>query len=340
MQVPTQMQASVLTAKKQLEIQQRPVPQPEADQVLIKISSVGVCGSDVHFYEEGRLGDWELSGPLVLGHEASGTIVAVGSDVSDERIGQRVAIEPQRPNPTSAESLRGDYNLDPDMEFYAIPGVDGAFQEFATIQSHFAFPVPDTVSDDAAALLEPLSVAIATARKAHFSPGQRIFIAGAGPIGLITAQTALAYGVREVVISDVDEQRREAALKFGATTTLDAKTEAPESGSFDSFIDASGAEVAVAAGIDSVRPGGYAILVGMGSPNMTLPVSTIMNREINVTGVFRYTNTWPTAIKLVEDGLIDLDSLVTGHFDLEHVAQALDSTRNPQTLKSIVKPGL
>ena len=336
--IPKTMRASVLTKAKTLEIQERPLPKLSPDEVLIQVASVGVCGSDVQFYEEGRLSDWIVTEPLVLGHEASGTIVAVGADIASERIGERVAIEPQRPSITSDETRRGAYNLDPAMEFYAVPGVDGAFQEFVTIQSHFAFAIPDSISFDAAALAEPLSVAIATAQKAEFTIGQRIFIAGAGPIGLITAQVARAYGAREIIVSDISDKRLEAALENGATSVMNAAQESPAGLEADAFVDASGAEKAVHSGINAVRPGGHAVLVGMGPADMKLPVSTIMNKEILLTGVFRYANTWPTAINLLADGIVKLDSLVTGHFGLEQVGAALESTHLPDTLKSIVVP--
>lgn len=338
--IPNSMRASVLTEAQKIEMQERPVPKPAHDEVLIKVASVGVCGSDVHFYEHGKLGDWIVQEPLVLGHEASGTIVAVGADVSPNRIGQRVSIEPQRPSHTSVEVLRGQYNLDPEMKFYATPGVDGAFQEYVTIQSHFAFAVPDSISDDAAALLEPLSVAIATARKANLAPDQRIFIAGAGPIGLIISQVARAYGVREVIVSDTDPARLAAARRLGASDVIDASEESPGYLGVDAFIDASGAENAIRGGIEAVRPAGHVVLVGMGANHMSLPVTAIMNNEIQLTGVFRYTNTWPTAINLVADGYVKLDELVTGHFGLESVSEALASTRMSGTLKAVVVPTL
>lgn len=335
---PDTMRASVLTAARSLEIQQRPVPTPAGDEVLIKVSAVGICGSDVHFYQDGQLGDWTVREPLVLGHEAAGQIVAVGADVAEGRIGERVAIEPQHPCPTSPETLGGRYNLDPHMRFYAVPGVDGAFQEYVTIQAHFAFPVPETISDDAAALMEPLSVAIAAARKAELTVGARVHIAGAGPIGLLMAQVARAYGAREILVSDIAAGRRTAALRFGATDVLDPAQQEPPARSVDTFIDASGANPAVTAGIGAVRPAGRVVLVGMGAKEMTLPVSTIMDREIVLTGVFRYTNTWPTAIGMAVDGIVDLDAMVTGHYGLADVAAALDSTSAPGTLKSIVNP--
>jgi len=338
--VPESMAANVLIRAGHVEMQERRVPTPAPDEVLVKVTAVGVCGSDVHFFHEGRLGDWVVEEPLVLGHESGGVIVAVGSDVSPERIGERVSIEPQHPSTTSAETLRGDYNLDPHMRFYAVPGTDGAFQEYVTIQSHFAFAIPDSVSDWAAALLEPLSVAVATGRKAGFSVGDRVLITGAGPVGLAVAQVARAAGATEVFVSDISEARRDAALRFGATTALDpiADADAIRTVAADSFVDASGAAAAVRSGIDSLRPGGRAVLVGMGLPELALPITQIQNKELVLTGVFRYANTWPAAIALVASGQVDLDGMVTGTFSLDHVKDALESTTDAGTIKSVVEP--
>src|SRR5665647_1365906 len=294
--IPLTMRASVLVKRGTLVVEERPVPAVDADQVLVKVASVGVCGSDVHFYKEGSLGSWVLDKPLVLGHESGGTIVAVGSSVDPARVGQRVSIEPQRPTPTSRETLIGRYNLDPGMEFYAIPNVDGAFAEYVTLQAHFAHLVPDSVSDDAAALMEPLCLAIATARKAGLTVGSRVLITGAGPIGIVTAQVAIAYGASEVIVTDIDAERRAVAATFGATRVIDPITEnVGELGlAVDAFIEASGAVAAVTSGIRAVRPGGTVVLVGMGAQEIPLPIPVIQSNELIVTGVFRYANTWPT----------------------------------------------
>lgn len=339
-QIPETMRASVLLEAGRLELQQRDVPTPAADEVLVRVNAVGVCGSDVHFFHEGSLGDWTVTEPLVLGHESAGVIVGVGADVDPARIGQRVSIEPQHPSTTSEETLRGAYNLDPHMRFYAVPGTDGAFQEYAVIQSHFAHDVPDTVTDAAAALLEPLSVAIASGRKAGFTAGSRVLITGAGPVGLAVAQIARVSGATEILITDLSPERREAAVRFGATSALDpiADQDAIRRAAVDSFIDASGAASAVEAGLESLRPGGRAVLVGMGRPRFELPISRIQNNELWVTGVFRYANTWPTAIALVAGGMVDLDGMVTGTFGLDRVQDALESTSAPGTIKSIVDP--
>jgi L-iditol 2-dehydrogenase len=226
------------------------------------------------------------------------------------------------------------------MEFYATPPIDGAFAGYVTIESEFAHAVPDALSDEAAALLEPLSVAITTMRKAHIVPGSRILIAGAGPIGIICAQAARAFGAAEIIISDLVPERRERALGYGATRVIDpAETDLATAGlDVDAFVDASGAPRAVHSGIRAVRPAGHAVLVGLGNPEMMLPVEHIQNLEISVTGIFRYTGTWPAAIHMVASGQVDLDSLVTGRFDLAHVEEALESDLDPQSLKSVVYP--
>lgn len=334
------MRTSVLLGKRSLTIEDRPIPVPDPDQVLIEVAAVGVCGSDVHYYREGRIGDFIVDSPLVLGHEASGTIVGVGSQVSPERIGQRVAIEPQRPCGHCRECRSGAYNLCPKMEFFATPPIDGAFCGYVTIQDDFAHSIPDAMSFEAAALCEPLSVAIAAMRKAGVVPGTSILIAGAGPIGTICAQTAKAFGAAEIIVTDLVPDKRERVLGFGATRVIDPVAEDVTTLGLDvdAFVDATGAPQAVYSGITCVRPGGAAVLVGMGQPDLTLPVIHLQNLEVTVTGIFRYTNTWPAAIHLVSSGQVDLDSLVTGRYDLDHVEEALESDLDPANLKSIVQP--
>lgn len=340
MTIPRSMRAAVLVRAGEVRLQERPVPAPAPDEVLVQVSAVGVCGSDVHFYKEGRLGDWIVEEPLVLGHESGGRIVAVGRDVAADRVGERVSIEPQHPSPSSAETLRGEYNLDPHMRFYAVPGTDGAFCEYVTIQSHFAHGVPDSVSDGAAALLEPLSVAIAAGRKAHVGLGSRVLVTGAGPVGLAVAQVARASGSAEVLVTDISADRREAALRFGATAALDpvAEADAVAASGVDAFIDASGAGAAVHAGLEALRPAGHAVLVGMGLAELPFPVTRIQNNELVVTGVFRYANTWPTAVSMAASGQVDLDAMITGTFGLAQTAEALESTTAPGTIKSVVAP--
>lgn len=333
------MQVSVLTGPSEIRLEERPVPTPAPDEVLVRITAVGVCGSDAHYYREGRIGDHIVNGPLVLGHEAAGVIVAVGSTVADTRIGQRVSIEPQRPDPTSAQSREGRYNLCPAMEFFATPPIDGALAEYVLIQSVFAHSVPDEITDEAAALFEPLSVGIASAQKARISAGSSVLIAGAGPVGLVTAQVARAFGATEVIVSDIDASRRANAASFGATQVLDPAVDDVRALEVDSFIDASGAARAVVDGIHSVRPAGTVVLVGMGGSDYAVPISVIQNRELVLTGVFRYANTWPIARALVLAGLVDLDSMVTARFGLDGVEDALNADKESGSIKAVVIPG-
>jgi L-iditol 2-dehydrogenase len=333
------MRASVMTGVGTLQIEDRPVPSPATHEVLVEVAAVGVCGSDVHYYRHGRIGDFVVEEPMILGHELSGRIVAVGDGVDPDRVGQRVAVEPQHPCRRCKQCLAGRYNLCPEMKFYATPPVDGAFCRYVTIDDDMAHAVPDSVSDEAAALLEPLSVAVATMRKAHVVPGSSILIAGAGPIGVICAQAARAFGAARIVVTDLVASRREKALQFGATEVLDpTAVDVSAIEPVDAFVDATGVPVAVVSGIKAVGPAGHVVLVGMGADEYALPVSHIQNLEINVTGVFRYTDTWPAAIHLAASGAVDLDAMVTGRYDLEHVGEALDSDTDPASLKSIVHP--
>jgi L-iditol 2-dehydrogenase len=334
--IPSTMWASVLKKINLIELEERPVPSCAPDEVLIQVSSVGVCGSDVHYYRHGRIGDYVVEGPLVLGHEVSGRIVAVGDAVDAGRVGERVAIEPQRPCRTCEYCREGAYNLCPWMEFYATPPIDGALCEYVTIQDDFAYTVPDTISDHAAALMEPLSVGIAAAQKGGIKVGDTVLIAGGGPIGVIAAQVARAFGAADVVVADIAEGRRELASKYGARV-VDPAVESTEDLKAHVFIDASGATPAIQNGIRSLRSGGTVVLVGSADV-IPLSVPEIAMREINVTGIFRYTNTWPIARALVEGGKVDLDSLVTHEYGLEQVEEALTGEGVAQSLKRIVMP--
>jgi L-iditol 2-dehydrogenase len=336
--IATSMKASYLLAKGKIAVQDAVTPILEPDEVLVRVEAVGVCGSDVHYYRHGKIGPFVVEQPLILGHELSGTIAAVGSAIDSARVGQRVAVEPQRPCAKCEQCLAGRYNLCPDMEFFATPPIDGAFSEYVKIQSKFAFEIPDHVSFEAAALIEPLSVCVWAAQRAEIKEGSRVLIAGAGPIGVIMAQVAKAFGATEIFITDISKDRREFALKFGATQALDPKMDSVENLGVDAFVDASGVADAVYSGIKAVGPAGHVLLVGLGSDDITLPISHIQNKEIWVTGVFRYANTWPTGIELVASGKVNLDVLVTHKFGLGQVEEALNAGELPGSMKIIVQP--
>ena len=336
--IGTTMSASYLIAQGEIALKDVAIPTLESDEVLVKVEAVGVCGSDVHYYQHGKIGPFVVEQPLILGHELSGVIAAVGSAIDSSRIGQRVAVEPQRPCAKCEQCLAGRYNLCPSMEFFATPPIDGAFCEYVKIQSKFAFEIPDHVSFEAAALIEPLSVCVWAAQRAEIKEGSRVLIAGAGPIGVIMAQVARALGATEVIVTDIAKDRREFALKFGATKALDPKVDKVEGLGVNAFVDASGVADAVYSGIKAVGPAGHVLLVGLGSEDMKLPVSHIQNNEIWVTGVFRYANTWPTGIELVASGKVNLDVLVTHKFGLAQVEEALNAGKLPGSMKIIVQP--
>jgi L-iditol 2-dehydrogenase len=336
------MRVSILRAAGDLAVEDRPEPVPGPHDVLIRVASVGVCGSDVHYFEHGRIGRFIVDAPLVLGHEASGEVVGLGPAVSRLKLGQRVSLEPGVPDLSCPQCLAGRYNLCPGMRFFATPPVDGAFAELVTIHEQFAHPVPDQLSDDAAALLEPLSVGLWACRKAAVSAGSRVLITGAGPVGLLTAQCALALGASEVTVTDVNAHRLRVARDLGVTTTVDTSaTTLSDSGvEPDILLECSGRAEAVADALPMVARSGRIVLVGMGADVVPLPVSRIQEYELTVTGTFRYAHTWPAAISLASSGRVRLDALVTGHYDLDHVREALTLNRIDATaLKPIVRPG-
>ncbi|MET0522431.1 MAG: NAD(P)-dependent alcohol dehydrogenase [Jiangellaceae bacterium] len=337
----TMMQASVLRAVHDLIVEERPVPQPSPREVLVRIKSVGVCGSDVHYYEHGRIGDHVVREPLVLGHEPSGEIVAVGAEVTRLTAGQRVSIEPGVPCLSCEQCLAGRYNLCPRMRFLATPPIDGALCEYLAVHEAFAHPVPDTLSDDAAAMLEPLSVGIWACRKGRVEPGSRVLVNGAGPVGLLAAQSALAFGAARVVVADVSESRLALAGRLGATDIVDVRSATlGESGvEPDVLLECSGHPEATVAALRTLAPAGRAVLVGMGADVLPLPLPYVQNREIELVGTFRYANTWPTAIALAASGRVVLDPLVTHHYSLLDVGAALTAGgTDPSTVKVVVTP--
>lgn len=337
--IPTTMRVSVLRGVEDLVVEERPVPTPGPLEVLVQVGSVGTCGSDVHYYRHGRIGDFVVREPLVLGHEAGGRIVAVGEGVPTSRVGERVSLEPGVPCRHCDLCRQGSYNLCPDVVFFATPPVDGAFAEYLTLAADFAYPVPDSLSDDAAGLIEPLSVGVWANRKAGTTVGSSVLVTGAGPVGLVVVMVAKALGAQEIVVSDVDPARLALATASGATHVVDATGPMPDGLSVDAFVDCSGVTSAVRAGIPAVRRRGSVVLVGMGADEVALPIPVVQNRELVVTGTFRYANTWPQAIRLASSGAVDLDSLVTAHVDLDHVQDALAPDPAAHHVKIMVQPG-
>ena len=336
--IPVVQRASVLGTDLTLRMEERAVPVPGPGEVLVRVRSVGVCGSDIHYFEHGRIADFVVESPLVLGHESSGTVVAVGAGVDDLSVGTTVAMEPGVPCAACEQCRAGRYNLCPDVQFFATPPVDGTFCEYVVLPRAFAHPVPDHVSFDAAALVEPLSVGVWACRKAEVRVGTRVLITGAGPIGIMAALVARAHGASQVTISDVNVDRLAFADGLGFATVDSRDAHLPDAVLADVLIECSGAAPAIDAGIRSVAPAGTVVLVGMSPGTMAeLPVGIIQGRELWVTGTFRYAHTYPTAIDLIASGRIDLDALVSRAFSLDEAEQALTySRRDPAAMKVMV----
>jgi L-iditol 2-dehydrogenase len=301
-----------------------------------------VCGSDVHYYEHGRIGTYVVDKPLVLGHEAGGEVTEVGAGVAGLTPGQRVSIEPGVPCRSCVQCLAGRYNLCADVRFFATPPYDGAFAEYVVMPEAFVHPIPDSISDDGAGLIEPLSVAVWACRRGQVTAGSRVLITGAGPIGLVCVQTAIAYGATEVMVSDVNPHRLELAHDLGAIPWNVATTPLAEAGfEPDVLLECSGNARATSDAIRTVARAGHVVLIGMGGDELSLPLPYVQDHELVLTGAFRYANTWPTAIALAASGRVDLDALVTGHYGLDDVEKALTAARrDPTTVKAVVRPSL
>ncbi len=337
----TSMQVSVLRGVGEVAVEERSVPEPSPDEVLVQVGSVGVCGSDVHYYEHGRIGPYVVDSPLVLGHEAGGVITAVGAEVTSLQVGQRVSIEPGVPCRSCPQCLHGRYNLCPDVRFFATPPYDGAFAQYVSMPAAFVYAVPDSISDDAAGLIEPLSVGVWACRRAELAPGSTVLVTGAGPIGLIAAQTARAYGADSVTVTDVNSHRLDLARRLGLNV-IDVSTTSMAEADLepDVLLECSGNARATWDAVSCMARAGRVVLVGMGGDTVQLPLSYVQDRELVITGAFRYANTWPIAIQLAASGRVDLDAMVTGHFGLHEVEAALAASRtDPTAVKVIVRPG-
>ncbi|KAL8197166.1 UNVERIFIED_CONTAM: hypothetical protein K2H54_014520 [Gekko kuhli] len=330
-----------------LRLENRPIPEPGPNEVLLKMHSVGICGSDVHYWQRGRIGDFVVNSPMVLGHEASGTVVKVGSSVTTLKKGDRVAIEPGVPRETDEFCKTGRYNLSPSIFFCATPPDDGNLCRYYTHNASFCYKLPENVTFEEGALIEPLSVGIHACRRAGVTLGSKVFICGAGPIGLVTLLVAKVMGASQVVISDLSASRLKTAKELGADFTVDVKNESPRElaekvknmlGSMPEItMECSGAEASIQAAIHATRSGGTVVLVGMGPEMVTLPLVSAAAREVDIKGIFRYCNTWPMAIAMLASKKVNVQPLVTHRFPLEKALEAFETTRKCIGIKVMLK---
>jgi L-iditol 2-dehydrogenase len=331
--------AAVLHEPGTIRLEEFPVPAPGPGEVLVEVRSVGVCGSDVHYYEEGRIGDFVVRAPLVLGHEASGVVVGHGPGTGRLPLGALVAVEPGVPCRACPQCRVGRYNLCPSIRFLATPPVHGAFTRYLAAPEDFCYPVP-SLTADAAALIEPLSVGVWACRKAGVSLGEEILVTGAGPVGLLAALAARAAGAVPT-ICDIDQDRLGRAARLGVTATADLRSvDLAQLGPFDVVIECTGALDVPGKAVRALKPAGRAVLVGTSAADdLRLPLSVLQTRELTITGSFRYANTYPAAIELATSGAIPLADLVDAVFPLDRVEEALQAARRDRSLiKAVVHP--
>lgn len=338
------MKVAVLEKVKKISIEEREIPKPKEDEVLVRIRSVGVCGSDIHYYNEGRIGSFVVEKPLILGHECAGEIVDVGSKVKNLKVGDRVALEPGIPCRKCQYCKTGRYNLCPDVVFMATPPVDGAFVEYIVHPEDFTFKLPDNVSFDEGALIEPLSVGIYSVERARIMPGDTVLIFGAGPIGLVTLQAVKAYGAEKVFIVDINDFRLLKAKELGADLVINSKLEKVEEyieGGVDVVFEASGNSSVISQTTKLAKRGGKVVFIGLASEDyIGININEISSKELDLLGIFRYANVYKKAIGLVAKGKIDLKTLVTHHFPLEKAQEALEfaDKNKDKCIKVIVNP--
>jgi L-iditol 2-dehydrogenase len=341
MVIPEQMQVAVMHGIRDVRLETWKVPTPGPRDVLVKIERVGVCGSDVHYFTDGHIGRYVVEKPLVLGHESAGVIAAIGSEVSSLKVGDRVSLEPGYPCRTCYHCKHGRYNLCPDITFMATPPVDGAFAEYVAWPSDFVFKIPDGMSLDAAALLEPLAVGVWAVQRAGIGMGASVAVFGAGPIGCTTLQAAKAAGATTIIAIDLEPFRLDLAKQLGATHTINGRDPdvleqvraitSPLSGlkgssaGVDAAFETAGSLITCRMTIEAARSGGVAILVGLPpDPLISLDLLAAASREVDIRGQFRYANCYPAALELVAQGRVNLDAMVTHRFGLDQAQQALE----------------
>lgn len=330
--------------------EQKPKPKLESPyHVLVAINWTGICGSDVHYWEHGRIGDFIVKDPMVLGHESAGTVVEIGSAVKTLKVGDRIALEPGTPCRHCEPCLSGHYNLCPEMRFAATPPFDGTLAGFYTGPEDFCYKLPEHVSTQEGALIEPLAVAVHITKQAEIKPGQSVIVMGAGPVGLLCCAVAKAYGASTVVSVDIQQNRLDFAKSYSATHTfMPTRVPAPENaarllqetglvGGADAVIDASGAEPSIQTSIYAVRRGGVYVQGGMGKPDINFPIMTLCINEITAKGSFRYgSGDYKLAVNLVSTGVVDVKKLISRTVKFEEAEQAFKDVKAGQGIKVLI----
>ena len=329
------MKALVLEERMKLSLRDFPIEQDEVmgpHDVRIKLHTVGICGSDVHYYTHGGAGVFQVKAPMILGHEASGTVIETGSAVTSLKVGDRVCMEPGIPDPLSRSTRLGLYNVDPAVRFWATPPVHGVLRPSVVHPEAFTFKIPDNVSFAEAAMVEPLAVGVHAATKAQVKPGDIALVMGAGPIGLVTALSALAAGCARVYVSDIDDTKLELAAKLGPITPINiARSDltqeilkATDGWGVEIVFECSGNAKAAAGVFDPLCPAGRVVFIGSQMHEIAYDVGKAMVREARVEHVFRYAHVFPRCVAMLASGAIDVKPLITRTFGFDDSVEAFE----------------
>ncbi len=332
------MDALVLEKQMQLSLRDIELHEKVGPQdVRVGLKTVGICGSDIHYYTHGRIGPFVVEKPMVLGHEASGIVMEVGKEVSRLRPGDRVCMEPGIPDLSSWVSRLGMYNLDPSVRFWATPPVHGVMRATVVHPADFTFKMPDNISFAEGAMVEPLAVGMHAATKAEIKPGDVAVVVGAGTIGLVTTLAALAAGCSLIITTDVAQPRLDLAAKLGSVRSVNIRQEDPAevvnqqtSGrGVDIAFEASGNPEVSSHLLDLLRPGGRLVYIGMPVAPITFDIVKAQSKEITVVTIFRYAHVYSRALGLMEAGKINLLPLVTNTFPFQKSVEAFAFAANP-----------
>jgi len=344
----------VLKKIEEVDFEERPIPEIGPHEVLVAVKKTGICGSDVHYLVHGRIGDFVVSDPMVLGHESSGVVAKVGSEVKHLKEGTRVAMEPGAACRVCDNCKAGSYQLCPNMVFAATPPYDGTLGRYYKLPGDLAYPLPDNMSLEDGAMIEPLAVGVhAVYNVGKIRANQNVAVFGAGPVGLLSMAVAKACGANRVIGIDIVQSRLDFAKKYAATDVflppkpndgeskidfskrvaaqISKELNIPDRGenSLDLIIDASGAEACIQMAIFLVKQGGTFVQVGMGNAEVQIPVTLLLVKEVIFKGSFRYgAGDYATAIKLVSSGRLDLKPLVTHRFAFKDAIQAFKTTKS------------
>lgn len=329
-----------LVLERKDEISLRDFPQISRDEevlgsrdVRIKMHTVGICGSDVHYYTHGRIGPFVVNDPMILGHEASGTVIEAGADVTTLKTGDRVCMEPGIPDPNSRATRMGMYNVDPAVKFWATPPVHGILRPTCVHPEAFTFKLPDNVSFGEAAMVEPLAVGVHAATKARIKPGDNAVVMGAGPIGLVTALSALAAGCAQVFVTDLAGEKLEIAgslsraimpINVSSDSLTDKVMKATDGWGVDVVFEATGSPQAATTVFETLAPGGCVVMIGGQSNPVQYDAGAAMVREARVENIFRYAHVFPRCVGMLSSGVIDVKPLITKKFAFEDSVQAFD----------------